>query len=178
MILRALVVYLVMVAMLRLGQRRMMSRNSPFDLVLAIIVGSVASRAVTGNAPLVATLAAAAALVAVHWAAAAVAFRFHRVGYLLKGEPRVVVRDGRLERDAMRRSHITERDLEQELRRAGVARLEDVGIAILERDGRIAVISKETLERVGPAASAPVLRAGETKSASSPPDPDPPSGRS
>jgi uncharacterized membrane protein YcaP (DUF421 family) len=43
-----------------------MGKAPAFDMMLGIMVGSIVSRAITGNAPLVPTLAATATLIALH----------------------------------------------------------------------------------------------------------------
>ena len=62
MALRAVIVYAVTLAMVRLGKKRFMGKATAFDMILGIMLGSIVSRAITGNAPLVPALAAAAAL--------------------------------------------------------------------------------------------------------------------
>ena len=51
MALRAVVVYVVTVAFARLGKKRFMGRATAFDVILGIMLGSIVSRAITGNAP-------------------------------------------------------------------------------------------------------------------------------
>src|SRR5690242_5788295 len=77
MALRAVMVYAVTLAMVRLGKKRFMGKATAFDVILGIMLGSIASRAITGNAPLVASLAATATLIALHSMLSAVAFRWH-----------------------------------------------------------------------------------------------------
>jgi uncharacterized membrane protein YcaP (DUF421 family) len=140
MALRAAVVYAAVVLLVRLGKRRFMGRASAFDVILGIMLGSVASRGITGNAPLGPTLAAAAALLAMHWAASALAVRWHPFGEAVKGRPVVLVREGRIEEAAMRAAHLTERDLHEGLRRHGLTSAERVAEARLERNGDISVV--------------------------------------
>jgi uncharacterized membrane protein YcaP (DUF421 family) len=69
---RAAVTYAVTLAIVRLGKKRLMGGNTAFDVIVGVIIGSTVSRGLTGNAPLASTLAAAAAIVAMHWAVSAV----------------------------------------------------------------------------------------------------------
>src|SRR5476651_269417 len=52
MALRAVIIYVVTICIVRIGKKRFMGGATVFDVILGIIVGSVASRAITGNAPL------------------------------------------------------------------------------------------------------------------------------
>ena len=148
MALRAGVVYAAMVVAVRLGKKRFMGQATAFDVILGIMLGSLASRAITGNAPLGPTLAAAGALLAMHWAFSALALRWHRFGVAIKGRPVVLVREGRVDERAMRAAHLTEHDLHEDLRRRGVARVEQVAEARLERNGAISVVQAEKPPRV------------------------------
>ena len=67
MALRAIVVYVATVLIVRLGKKRFMSRATAFDVILAIMLGSLVSRAIAGSAPFVPTLVASAVLLALHW---------------------------------------------------------------------------------------------------------------
>lgn len=142
MALRAVVVYGALLLIVRLGHRRFIGRSTAFDMVLAIVLGSVASRAVSGTAPFVPTLVASAVLVAVHWLVATAAFHSHRFGVVVKGRPRDLVREGELVEANMRRSSITRHDLEEALREHGVADVAQVASARLERSGNISVVRK------------------------------------
>jgi uncharacterized membrane protein YcaP (DUF421 family) len=70
----------------------------------------------------------------------AIALHWHGFGTMIKGHPRLLVRDGWIDRRVMRDTHLTEHDLWEDLRGKGVSRLEDVAEARLERSGRISVI--------------------------------------
>src|SRR3954470_8735449 len=140
MALRAAIIYLVTVLMVRLGKKRFMGQSTAFDVILGIMLGSIVSRAITGNAPFFPALATAAVLLAMHWLFSALAFRSHRFGEAVKGEPRVLVRDGTIGWEAMRHAHMSERDLWEDLRGRGVSRLEQVSEARLERSGKLSVI--------------------------------------
>lgn len=146
--LRAVVVYAVTVAMVRLAKKRFMGRASAFDVILGIMLGSIVSRAVTGNAPFGPALAASAVLLAMHWLFSAVAMRWHGVGWALKGAPDLLVRDGRPDARAMQKAHMTEHDLWEDLRGKSVARLEEVAEAHLERSGQLSVIKAKAEPKV------------------------------
>ena len=83
MALRAVIVYAVTLAMVRLGKKRFMGKATAFDIILGIMLGSIVSRAITGNEPLVPALAATAALIALHSALTAVACRWHAFGEMI-----------------------------------------------------------------------------------------------
>jgi uncharacterized membrane protein YcaP (DUF421 family) len=129
-----------MVFIVRLGKKRFMARATAFDVILGIMLGSLASRAITGNAPFVATIVSTAVLVALHWMFSAAALRSHSFGIAIKGHAEVVIRDGKIEPAVMRKLHLTPSDLWEDLRTRGIDRLEQVKEARLERSGKLSVI--------------------------------------
>ncbi|HBY97838.1 MAG TPA: DUF421 domain-containing protein [Chloroflexi bacterium] len=142
--LRAIVAYLGALAMVRLGDKRLLGRFSVFDTVLAVILGSMVSRAINGSAPLVGTLGAGLALVTLHWFFAEIAFHIEQFGALLKGSARILIKDGEIRWNAMHRSGITETDLAEVLRLRGkLSNPAEVQMACLERSGEVSVIPRK-----------------------------------
>src|SRR5262245_17776758 len=72
---RAVVVYVVGVAIVRIGKSRIVSRMTPLDVIIGFILGSLLSRGITGHASLSGTAAASIAIVACHWVFTALACR-------------------------------------------------------------------------------------------------------
>ena len=97
MALRAAIVYIVTLIMVRLGKKRFMGQATAFDMILGIMLGSIVSRAITGNAPFFPALAAAGLLIAMHSMFTGMALRSYRFGNMIKGHPRLLVRDGKIE---------------------------------------------------------------------------------
>ena len=146
--LRAIVVYVVTVVMVRLGKKRFLGRATAFDVILGIMLGSIVSRAVTGNAPMLPALVASAVLVLMHFVFSGMALRWHGFGSLIKGNPRLIVRDGAIDERNLRKAHMTEHDLHEDLRSKSVARLDQVAEARLERSGQMSVIKAESEPKV------------------------------
>jgi uncharacterized membrane protein YcaP (DUF421 family) len=142
MCLRAAIIFLYSVALYRLLPRRAFGGITAADVVVVVIMGSSLSRALTGNAPLLATLAATAVLAALYTVLTALAARLEWLSWLSKGRPVLLIRDGRIDAKAMRWSLLGEHDLQEKLRASGVARAEQVAEARLERSGEISVIRK------------------------------------
>ena len=143
MSLRALLVFLLATAMIRIGNKRFMGKSTAMDVMLGIVFGSVVSRAITGNAPFFPALAGSATLILAHWAVSALGFRSHRIGTLFKGHETRLVKDGQLDHEAMKKSHITEHDLQEALRTNGKPpELREIQTAHLERNGDISILSR------------------------------------
>jgi uncharacterized membrane protein YcaP (DUF421 family) len=140
---RAVIVYIIALALVRLGEKRFIGKFAAFDVILGFMLGSILSRAVTGSSEFLPTLAAALVLVLLHYAGAVVAFRSDWFGTLVKGHDRTLVENGVIDWSAMRRSHISRQDLLGALRENGrVNDPADVALARLERSGNTSVIRK------------------------------------
>lgn len=138
---RALVVFVAGIALLRVGGLRILGPQTAFDLLVAVILGSVLARAVTGATSVHGALAASTAIVVAHRAFALLAMRSHRFGILVKGREQLLVRDGEIDWKSMHRSAISEHDLRAAIRlKAATEDLASVAQARLERTGEISVL--------------------------------------
>ena len=147
--LRAIVVYLGGLLVLRVGENRFLGKFTAFDIILGFVLGGVLSRAVNGSGPLVPTLLATGLLVGLHFILARTAFHSHRFGETVKGKAEVLVRDGEILWDGMRRKSLSERDLEEALRlKASLTSCKQVEEARFERNGDISVIRKKKEPKV------------------------------
>ena len=114
--LRAFLVYLVGLLIVRLGRNRLLGRQSAFDIILGFVLGSVLSRAINGTSRISIALVSSLILVATHRLFAILSFHSSRFGAIFKGEAHPVIRDGKIDWEQMRKEHVSERDLEEALR--------------------------------------------------------------
>lgn len=146
MALRTIVVYAFALAVVRIGSKRFLSKATPFDVLVAVMLGAIVGRAINGSAPFVPSLVGAGAvLIALHWLFARLAFHWDWIGPLIKGEPRLLVKDSEIQWGAMRSAAISERDLHEVLRLEGYP--PDISLiktACLERNGDISLLTRET----------------------------------
>ena len=141
---RGVLIYVALIVILRFGKRRSLSRATPLDVVIVITVGSIASRGITGNAPLLSSIVGVASLIAVHWAISFITRDNTKLGALIEGKPRRIIVNGDLDQAALHVSHMSEEDLKEDLRQSGVLEISDVKLAVLERSGRLSVIKAPT----------------------------------
>lgn len=141
--LRGIIVFLVTLITVRLGHKRSLSRKTPFDAVLLVILAAVLSRAINGSAAFFATLGGGVVLVLLHRLFARFAYYSHRFGILVKGTPDIIVRDGECDFQMMRRNHLSIHDLEEDMRLNGhIDDLSKIRLARVERSGDISFIKK------------------------------------
>src|SRR5881394_3311250 len=141
--LRGIIVFLVTVSTMRLGHKRSLSRKTPFDAVLLVILAAVLSRAINCSAAFFATLGGGVVLALIHRLFAYLAFYSHGFGILVKGKPDVIVRDGQYDFPVMRRNHVSTHDLDEDMRLdAHTDDLSKIRVARVERSGDISFIKK------------------------------------
>lgn len=136
---RALIIVFYALILFRVGLRKLLTGGAVLDIVIMVVIGSSLSRALTGNAPLLATLAATLALVALHLLLSALARQSETLSFLIKGRALRLVNDGEIVWAHMNKTQMGERDLREKLRLKGIDRLDDVDEAMLERNGEISV---------------------------------------
>lgn len=149
MALRAVLTFVVTVAIIRVGHKRMFGKATAFDLVVAIMVGSVMSRAITNASGLLGMWLAGFVLILLHRMMANLAYRYARFGPLIKGHPALLVEDGHVNETAAKAGGVDRLDLEQALREKGSEPdLSRVRLAYVERDGAISVVPRKGGPRV------------------------------
>lgn len=142
--LRGFFIFVVGLAIVRIGDRRSLSEKTAFDAIFIVLVGSMLSRAINGPSPFFTTIGAAIALMIVHRAFAFGAFKSHWLGRLIKGDPYTLVRNGEVDWKEMQRTLVSKHDLEEDLHLdAKTEDLSDIQTARLERSGDISFIKKK-----------------------------------
>lgn len=144
MAIRAFLIFIIAVIIIRISNKRIFGKYSAFDIVLGIILGSILSRAITANSPFFPTIIAAVVLVLMHRVLGLLSYKIKGFGTFIKGHRQVLVKDGEIQWDQMLRQSISRKDLEEAVRiRTNVTDFSLVKYAYLERSGDISVILKD-----------------------------------
>jgi uncharacterized membrane protein YcaP (DUF421 family) len=139
--LRAVIIFLSALLMLKIGNKRFLGRTTAFDFLLGIIIGSVLSRAITGNAPFFPSIAASFVLIGIHWLFGAIALKSSFFGKLVKGRTRPIIENGKINLKEMKKANLSKGDLEMEMRsETGSDNLDEIKYAYLERTGKISFL--------------------------------------
>lgn len=136
-VLRGVVVYVF----LRLTGKRQTGQYAPFDLVLLLILSNAVQNSMNaGDNSLVGGLVSAATLIGCHVVLAQLTFRFAWMERLIDGSPQVLVQQGQVNTDLMRKELLSTDDLEAALRASGCLHLHEVERATIETNGQITVV--------------------------------------
>jgi len=143
LVLRAAVVFFLILVVTRAVGRRELASMEPFDLILLVVIGDLVQQGVTqddysitGAAIVICTIA----LLTV--AMSLLSFKVPRLRPVLEGEPLILVEDGKPIERNLRRERLTMEELAAEARQQQIASLQDVRFAVLETNGVISFISK------------------------------------
>jgi uncharacterized membrane protein YcaP (DUF421 family) len=144
-ILRSTVVYIALIAIFRLTGKRSLAQITTFDFILLLIVSEATQQALIGedysitNAVLVILT-----LLGIDVALGVWKERSDAIAKIIDGQPLILIEDGRLHRDRMKKERIDEAEILQAARElCGLERLDQIKHAVLEQHGAITIIPRE-----------------------------------
>jgi len=142
--LRAAAMFLVALIMIRVGGKRILGRKTPFDTIVAIMMGAILSRGVVGVSPFGHTVVAVAVMIAIHRLISVLCIYNQHFAWLVMGGPLVLYDKGELNQKNMKRCSLSRNDLLQSLRHnTHHATLDKIEKAFMENDGHISFIIKK-----------------------------------
>jgi uncharacterized membrane protein YcaP (DUF421 family) len=141
--LRAVALYVFVVFLMRMIGRREISTLTPFDLVLLIVLGDAIQQGLTqDDYSVTGAIIAVSTLAVMQFLTSYISYRFTPFRKILKGEPIVLIEDGKLLDRNLRRERLTAGDVAEEMRAQQIATFDEVRWAILESNGTISFIKK------------------------------------
>jgi uncharacterized membrane protein YcaP (DUF421 family) len=142
LVVRGVVVYAFLLAILRITGKRQVGQLAPFDLVLLLVLSNAVQNSMNaGDNSLVGGLISAATLVGLNYLVGLATFRSRKLEAIIEGRPQVLIHNGKLYQDVMARAQLTHHELHAALRRSGCSCVEEVRSAILENNGSISVVT-------------------------------------
>ncbi len=140
-ILRSSVVYLAILAALRIAGKRHVGQLSIVDFVLVLLVSNAVQNAMVGpDTSLMGGLVAAVTLILLNLLLTRLVIRDERLGAFLEGEPTLLVRNGKILENHLAREGIRRAELEAAIREHGLESEKDCRLVIQEIDGSISVV--------------------------------------
>jgi uncharacterized membrane protein YcaP (DUF421 family) len=160
-ILRSLLVFIFLAVALRLGGKRELGQLNVLDLAVLLLASNALQNALIGNDNSVTGgVVGAGTLFLANYLFVRVTYRNARVRRVLEGRPRVLLRNGKLDRQAMAKEAITEVELEDQLLDKGMTSFENVGLIVLETNGKLVFLNREQARRLRPEMLAETQAAG------------------
>jgi uncharacterized membrane protein YcaP (DUF421 family) len=144
---RPIIVYFALVALLRAFGKRELAQLNPFDLVVLLSLSNTVQNAIIGNDnSLSGGLVGALTLLGVNYLVVRFLFRHRRLDQLFEGKPSVLIDKGHIVKKSLARELLTRAELLTVLHRQGFDKLEDVERCILEPGGTFYVQRKSPPE--------------------------------
>lgn len=143
LILRGAMVYLVMLAMVRVSGKRTVGQFTPFDLLVVMLLSEAVSNALNGGDDSVqGGLIVAATLVALNMLIALGTSRSKRIESILEGEEVLLGRNGKIFDKVLKAHRISRNELDNAFHKMDVT-YEEMECVILEADGTINILKKK-----------------------------------
>jgi uncharacterized membrane protein YcaP (DUF421 family) len=140
-ILRTAVVYIAVLALLRVAGKRELGQMSVADLVVIIVIANAVQNAMNGgDVSLIGGIISAATLVALNVLVDRWGKRIPVIGHYVRDEPTLLMQDGALLVKNMEKENVDKEEIEMAAREHGIGDLSEVSEAVLEPDGSISII--------------------------------------
>ena len=138
---RTVILYFLIMAGLRLMGKRQIGELEPGELVLTMMISDLATVPMQDfGIPLLAGVIPILTLLALSMLLSQLSLTSLRFRRAVCGTPSVLIREGVLQQEAMRRNRYTLDELLEELRGQGITGVEDVKYAVLENSGHLSVL--------------------------------------
>jgi uncharacterized membrane protein YcaP (DUF421 family) len=143
-ILRPIIVYIFLIVGLRLSGKRELAQLNPFDLIVLLTLSNTVQNAIIGNDNSVTGgIIGAASLLAINYLVVRFLYDHRKIDQLVEGKADVLVEDGKIHEQKLKRELITKEELAAAARKQGFDTLSDVRQCILEPGGTLTFIAKK-----------------------------------
>ncbi len=148
---RTLILYALIVIVMRIMGKRQIGQLQPFELVVAILISELAAVPMQNTGvPLVNGIVPILTLLIAQIAISVISLKSTKARTIICGKPAVLVENGNIREDEIRREMYTLNDLLEQLRIKNVPNIADVEFAILETNGQLSVIPKSNKRPLTP----------------------------
>ncbi len=140
---RALILYLVVVVVMRMMGKRQVAQMQPFELVIMIMIADLAATPMEDtDIPLINGVVPIIALLSIQVLASYFSLKSEGFRDFICGKPSILIHKGRIDQSEMYRLRVNINDLLEALRNKDYFNISDVQYAILETNGQMSIIPK------------------------------------
>ena len=146
-LIRSIMLYLLVIFAVRLMGKRQLGELQPSELVITILVSNIATLPIEDvNIPVIVGITPVLSLVSFEVIVSWLDLHFPKLRRLISGSPKIIIRNGRIDRDILRELRFSADDLLMALRSKDIFDIDEVQFAIVETTGSISVMKKQTDE--------------------------------
>lgn len=143
-VLRTILTYFIILVIFRLMGKREIGELSVFDLVVNIMIAEIAVMAIDETSiELMKSIVPIIMLMLIQITMARLSLKSKKFRDLVDGSPSIIINQGQIDENVMRKQRYNFDDLLQQLREKNVRNIADVEFAILEPSGKLSVFEKE-----------------------------------
>jgi uncharacterized membrane protein YcaP (DUF421 family) len=143
-IIRAVVVYLFILILLRFSGKRQMGQMGPTEFVAILLISNAVQNSMNGgDTSFSAGLLLATTLIGLSTLISYLTFRSRFFSALFEGTPTVLISKGHIIKKHLNRERMTESEMRVLMRRQGVHHVSEVALAVLESDGSFTIVKQE-----------------------------------
>jgi uncharacterized membrane protein YcaP (DUF421 family) len=149
MLLRSVIIYVCVLAVIRLMGKRQVGEMQPFEFVITLIIADLACNPMAElSVPLVHGIVPIITLMILHFLICFLARKVQFVRYVLTGRPAIVINPNGINYKELKELNMTLDDLIELMRGCNVFKIEEIAYAIIETNGNLCVIKKSEVESV------------------------------
>ncbi len=139
-ILRPVIVYLCLILFLRLFGKRELAQLNPFDLVVLLCLSNTVQNSIIGDDNTVSGgIIGVFSLLSINYLLTRVLFRLPKLNKIIEGKETVLIKNGKVDQEALKREALTEIDLKTILHKQGLRDYSEVERCVLEANGNFYV---------------------------------------
>lgn len=140
---RAIILYIIVLIVMRLMGKREIGQLQPFELAISIMIADLASVPMTElGIPITNGIIPILGLLVMHMLISIINMKSLKMRSIMSGQPSLLIYRGKIDEKVLRKERLTLNELEEKLRSNNVFNLGDVEYAILETNGEVTVIQK------------------------------------
>jgi uncharacterized membrane protein YcaP (DUF421 family) len=146
-IVRPIIVYCFLIFLLRIFGKRELAQLNPFDLIVLLSLSNVVQNALIGNDnSITGGIIGAASLLSINWLVVRFVYSSPKVNRLVGGTERVLVLNGVVDHDALRKELLTREELLSTIHKQGFNGIEGIKKCVLEPNGSIYIEGRKPSE--------------------------------
>ena len=146
-LIRSLMLYVLVIFAVRLMGKRQLGELQPSELVITILVSNIATLPIEDvNIPMIVGITPILALVSFEVIVSWLDLRSPKLRKLISGCPKIIIRDGKIDRSILRELRFSADDLLMALRNKDIFDIDEVQFAIVETTGSVSVMKKQWAE--------------------------------
>jgi uncharacterized membrane protein YcaP (DUF421 family) len=143
-ILRPIIVYVFLIAGLRLSGKRELAQLNPFDLVVLLTLSNTVQNAIIGDDNSVTGgIIGATSLLAINYLVVRFLYDHRKIDQIVEGRADILVEDGKVHEHKLKRELITKEELAAAARKQGFETLSEVRQCVLEPGGTLTFIARK-----------------------------------